>query len=67
MSGNAGNGTGTLFVDPKGENRRWDSHVVMQPPNGVVGNEETILEGHRRRRQARDHSLRSEHAALFQA
>jgi hypothetical protein len=43
MSGNAGNGTGTLFVNPKGENRRWDSHVVMQPPNGVVGNEETLL------------------------
>ena len=32
MSGNAGNGTGTLFVNPKGENRRWDSFVVMQPP-----------------------------------
>jgi hypothetical protein len=44
MSGNAGNGTGTLFVNPKGENRRWDSFVVMQPPDGVVGNEETLLE-----------------------
>jgi hypothetical protein len=43
MSGNAGNGTGTLFVNPKGENRRWDRHIVMQPPDGVVGNEETIL------------------------
>jgi hypothetical protein len=43
MSGNAGNGTGTLFVNPKGENRRWDSFVVMQPPDGVVGNEETLL------------------------
>lgn len=43
MSGNAGNGTGTLFVNPKGENRRWDRFVVMQPPDGVVGNEETLL------------------------
>jgi hypothetical protein len=43
MSGNAGNGTGTLFVNPKRENRRWDSFVVMQPPDGVVGNEETLL------------------------
>jgi hypothetical protein len=43
MSGNAGNGTGTLFVNPKGEHRRWDRHVVMQPPDGVVGNEETLL------------------------
>ena len=39
MSGNAGNGTGTLYVNPKGESRRWDTHVVVQP----VGNEETIL------------------------
>ncbi len=43
MSGNAGNGTGTLFVNPRGENRRWDAHIVMQPPDGVVGNEETLL------------------------
>ena len=39
MSGNAGNGTGTLYVNPKGENRHWDKHVVLQP----VGNEETLL------------------------
>jgi hypothetical protein len=39
MSGNAGNGTGTLYVNPRGENRRWDAHVVIQP----VGNEETLL------------------------
>jgi hypothetical protein len=43
MSGNAGNGVGTLYVNPKGEHRRWDSFVVMQPPDGVVGNEETLL------------------------
>jgi 3-keto-disaccharide hydrolase/FG-GAP-like repeat len=43
MGGNAGNGVGTLYVNPKGENRRWDSSVVMQPPDGVVGNEETLL------------------------
>ena len=30
-------------MNPKGENRRWDSFVVMQPPDGVVGNEETLL------------------------
>ena len=39
MSGNAGNGTGTLYVNPKGENRRWDSFVVLEP----VGNEETLF------------------------
>ena len=31
MSGNAGNGTGTLYVNPKGESRRWDTHIVVQP------------------------------------
>jgi hypothetical protein len=40
MSGNAGNGTGTLYVNPKGESRMWDHYVVLQP----VGNEETLLE-----------------------
>jgi hypothetical protein len=39
MSGNAGNGTGTLYVNPRGENRHWDHYVVLQP----VGNEETLL------------------------
>ena len=39
FSGNAGNGTGTLYVNPKGENRRWDKHVVLEP----VGNEETLF------------------------
>jgi hypothetical protein len=39
MSGNAGNGVGTLYVNPKGERRRWDSFVVLEP----VGNEETLL------------------------
>jgi hypothetical protein len=39
MSGNAGNGTATLYVNPKGESRRWDTHIVVQP----VGNEETLL------------------------
>jgi 3-keto-disaccharide hydrolase/FG-GAP repeat len=39
MSGNAGNGTGTLYVDPKGESRHWDHYVVL--PH--VGNEETLL------------------------
>jgi hypothetical protein len=39
MSGNAGNGTGTLYVNPRGENRHWDKYVVLQP----VGNEETLL------------------------
>jgi hypothetical protein len=38
MSGNAGNGVGTLYVNPKGESRRWDTHVVVQ----AVGNEETL-------------------------
>jgi hypothetical protein len=39
MSGNAGNGTATLYVNPKGESRRWDSYVVIRP----VGNEVTLL------------------------
>jgi hypothetical protein len=39
MSGNAGNGTGTLYVNPKGESRHWASYVVLQP----IGNEETLL------------------------
>jgi hypothetical protein len=39
MSGNAGNGTGTLYVNPKGESRHWDKHVVIQP----IGNEDTLL------------------------
>jgi hypothetical protein len=43
MSGNAGNGLGTLFVNPKGENRRWDKFVVMALPDHVVGGEETLL------------------------
>jgi hypothetical protein len=43
MGGNAGNGVGTLYVNPKGESRRWDSSVVMNPPDGVIGNEETLL------------------------
>jgi len=43
MSGNAGVGTGTLAVNPKGENRRWDAFPVMVPPAGTVGNEETLL------------------------
>jgi hypothetical protein len=39
MSGNAGNGTGTLYVNPKGEDRHWDHYVVL--PH--VGNEETLM------------------------
>ena len=39
MSGNAGNGVGTLYVNPKGEHRRWDTHVVLEP----IGNEETLF------------------------
>jgi hypothetical protein len=39
MSGNAGNGTGTLYVNPKGESRFWDHYVVLPR----VGNEETLL------------------------
>lgn len=39
MSGNAGNGVGTLYVNPRGEGRHWDQYVVL--PH--VGNEETLL------------------------
>jgi hypothetical protein len=43
IGGNAGNGVGTLYVNPHGELRRWDAFVVMQPPEHVVANEETLL------------------------
>ena len=39
MSGNAGNGIGTLYVNPKGEERYWDHYVVIPK----IGNEETLL------------------------
>jgi hypothetical protein len=39
MSGSAGIGIGTLYVNPKGESRHWDSYVVI--PH--VGNETTLL------------------------
>lgn len=39
MSGNAGNGTGTLYVNPRGESRHWSKYVVIQP----IGNEDTLL------------------------
>ncbi len=39
MSGNAGNGVGTLFINPKGESRRWDKHEVLPS----VGNETTVF------------------------
>jgi hypothetical protein len=40
IAGNAGNGTATLYVNPKGESRYWDHYVVLEP----LGNEETLLE-----------------------
>src|SRR5262245_26681844 len=43
ISGNAGRGTGTLLVNPRGENRRWDKAVVMQPPDRVIGGEDTLF------------------------
>lgn len=39
MSGNAGNGTGTLYVNPRGASRHWAKYVVLLP----VGNEETLF------------------------
>jgi 3-keto-disaccharide hydrolase/FG-GAP-like repeat len=39
MSGNAGNGTGTLYVNPQNASRLWAKYVVLQP----VGNEETLM------------------------
>lgn len=39
MSGNAGNGTGTLFVNPGNDSRHWKKYVVVDP----VGNEDTLL------------------------
>jgi Domain of Unknown Function (DUF1080)/FG-GAP-like repeat len=39
MSGQAGVGTATLYVNPRGESRHWKSYVVVKP----VGNEVTLL------------------------
>jgi Domain of Unknown Function (DUF1080)/FG-GAP-like repeat len=39
MSGQAGYGTATLYVNPRGESRHWDSYVVLKP----IGNEDTLL------------------------
>ncbi len=39
MAGNAGNGTGFLFVNPKGQSRHWPKYQTIQP----VGNEETLF------------------------
>ncbi|MCC7009581.1 MAG: VCBS repeat-containing protein [Acidobacteria bacterium] len=39
MSGNAGNGTGWLFENPKGQSRHWRKYATIQP----VGNEETLF------------------------
>ena len=39
MSGNAGNGTGYLFVNPRGQSRHWQRYATIQP----VGNEETLF------------------------
>jgi hypothetical protein len=39
MSGNAGNGTGTLYVNPGNQSRHWARYVVLVP----VGNEETLF------------------------
>ena len=39
MSGNAGNGVGNLYVNPKNESRLWKHYVTIQP----VGNEETLF------------------------
>ncbi|MFL6451697.1 MAG: FG-GAP-like repeat-containing protein [Bryobacteraceae bacterium] len=39
MAGNAGNGTGFLFVNPKGQSRHWQRFVTIAP----IGNEETLF------------------------
>ncbi|HUB32281.1 MAG TPA: FG-GAP-like repeat-containing protein [Bryobacteraceae bacterium] len=39
MAGNAGNGTGYLFVNPKGQSRHWQKYITIAP----VGNEETLF------------------------
>jgi hypothetical protein len=39
MGGNAGNGTGFLFVNPKGQSRHWAKYPTIAP----VGNEETLF------------------------
>ena len=64
MSGNAGNGTGTLYVNPKGESRRWDHRTSS---SSACRQRRDAPQGRRRRRQARADPLRQQHAALLQA
>jgi hypothetical protein len=39
IGGNAGNGVGYLFVNPKGQSRHWQKYLTIAP----VGNEETLF------------------------
>jgi hypothetical protein len=39
LAGNAGLGIGSIFINPKGESRRWEKHVVLPS----VGNETTVF------------------------
>ena len=39
IGGNAGNGTGFVFVNPKGQSRHWAKYLTIAP----VGNEETLF------------------------
>ena len=61
MGGNAGNGTGFLYVNPKGQSRHWAKYNTIQP----VGNEETLFKDHRRRRPAGSDPCGHEPAALL--
>lgn len=39
ISGISGMGTGTLYVNPRGESRHWDKYVVLK----ALGNEDTLM------------------------
>ena len=61
MGGNAGNGTGYLFVNPKGQSRHWPKYH----DDSAGRQRRDALQGHRRRRPPGSDPRRHEPAALL--
>ncbi len=61
MGGNAGNGTGFLYVNPKGQSRHWAKYTTIQPGR----QRGDALQGHRRRRPAGSDPRGHEPASLL--
>ena len=43
MRGTAGNGVGTLYVNPGGESRRWDAYEVLPSVDRIVEAVEKVV------------------------